>query len=318
MHPQTQGNTDPVEKIKKVPRHLSPIPIRKKYVPRGMDILYEDRDLVVIFKHSGLLSVKAHYEQDVTAHELLANYVRKGNSKSRLELFVVHRLDRETSGVMIFAKSYEVREKLTAQWPDVRKIYLAMVWGQIQQPSGIIESYLAEDENYKMYSVKDPEKGVLAITRYKVLSLSDKHSLLEIDLVTGKKNQIRVHLSEMGYPIVGDGKYGKRYGETMALHARSISFAHPVTGEPMFFEARVPAHMTAEFRRPRRDVVETVQGDSRNMDDLGNTHAKGEARKHSGPRGDSRKHSRNSGKYSGDSRKHSGESRRHPKASNRP
>ncbi|BBO69519.1 hypothetical protein DSCA_34490 [Desulfosarcina alkanivorans] len=225
----------------------SKIKIRTKYVPAGIKVLYEDRDIIVIDKSSGLLSVKAHYEAKKTAHHLLTNYVRKGNPKAKHNLFVVHRLDRGTSGVLVFAKSHEIREKFAAQWETVEKKYMAVVHGQLTEPKGIFKSYLAEGDDYKMQSVENPQDGDLAITRYRVIRSSKKHSLLEIDLLTGKKNQIRAHLSENGNPIVGDGKYGRRTKGRLALHALSIKFKHPFNDEEMTFETPVPGYFMTFF-----------------------------------------------------------------------
>jgi len=223
--------------------HINPptkIEIRKKFVPAGMKILYEDRDIIVIDKSSGLLTVKANYEEDKTAHQLLTNYVRKGNARATTELFVVHRLDRETSGLLVFAKTHAIREKFASQWKDVEKKYLALVQGTMPQKSGLIESYLADDEDYVVHSVDDPEKGKLAQTQYAVIKESSRFSLVEVTLLTGKKNQIRVHLSDKGFPLVGDTKYGSRMKGRLALHARSLKFKHPHTGEEMAFETKVP------------------------------------------------------------------------------
>ena len=214
--------------------------IRNKYVPRGMRLLYEDRDIIVINKHSGLLSVETETEQDKTAHALLTNYVRKGNPKARIDLFVVHRLDRDTSGVLIFAKSMKIREKFARQWKDVDKKYITLVYGHFRDKSAIIESYLAEGEDYKVRSVKNPQDGKFARTKYKVIKEGEDFSLLEIDLLTGKKNQIRVHLSEKGHPIYGDKKYGAPIKKRLALHALSIKFKHPFTNQEMFFQTEQP------------------------------------------------------------------------------
>jgi RluA family pseudouridine synthase len=228
----------------------SKIKIRKRFVPSGMSILYEDRDIIVIDKSVGLLSVSARYEDERTAQQLLTNYVRKGNAKARQELFAVHRLDRETSGVLIFAKSMAVREKFAEHWTEVRKRYLALVYGRLEQKSGVLESYLAEDENYVVRSVTDPSKGKLARTGYKVVKENDKFSLLEIELLTGRKNQIRVQLADLSHPVVGDIKYGKYARRTkgrLMLHAWSISFTNPVTGEDMRFEAKIPFEFSRHF-----------------------------------------------------------------------
>ena len=231
----------------------SKIKIRSKYVPKDIKILYEDRDIIVIDKSSGLLSVKAKYESEKTAHQLLINYIRKGNPKARGNLFAVHRLDRETSGVLIFAKSYDLREKFAAQWKDVEKKYLAIVHGNLTEKSGIIESYLAEGEDYMMRSVENSEEGKLARTKYKVIKESRLYSLVEIDLLTGKKNQIRVHLSGLGHPILGDIKYSEDPKGRLALHAFSIKFKHPFNDELMVFETKIPEYFSTYFKIPGDD-----------------------------------------------------------------
>ena len=228
----------------------SKIKIRTKYVPAGIKILYEDRDIIVIDKRSGLLSVKANYEAEKTAHHLLTNYVRKGNPKSKINLFVVHRLDRGTSGVLIFAKSFQIREKFATQWEQVEKKYIAVVHGILAEKSGIIESFLAEGDDYKMRSVENSKKGDLARTQYKVIKASKNYSLLEIQLLTGKKNQIRVHLSEKGHPIVGDKKYTQGAKGRLALHALSIRFKHPFTNQEMTFETKIPDYFLTYFTNP--------------------------------------------------------------------
>ena len=188
-------------------KKIKPVPARHK--PLGLTIIYEDMDVIVIDKSSGLLTVEANYERQNTAHNILTNYIRRGSSSSTKQLFVVHRLDRDTSGVLVFAKSERAWQNLKEQWGTVKKKYVAVVHGILTEKSGTITSYLAENDDYEVASVKDPEKGKLAITSYKVIKESKRFSLLEIDLLTGKKNQIRVHLFEKGYPIVNDDKYKK-------------------------------------------------------------------------------------------------------------
>ena len=216
----------------------------KRYQPRGLSILYEDRDILVVDKASGLLTVSNEKVRDNTAYYLLNEYVRKGNQKSRHRVFIVHRLDRDTSGVIVFSKNENAKRYLQEEWQEFQKKYYALVHGTLPEKEGVITSYLAETRVYKMYSVADPEKGKLAKTGYKVLRESTKYSLLEIDLLTGRKNQIRVHLSEKGCPVVGDRKYGgKEKGiKRLALHAASITILHPHTREKMTFKAEVPAY----------------------------------------------------------------------------
>ena len=216
----------------------------KRFQPSGLSILYEDHDILVVDKRSGLLTVSNEKVKENTAYFLLTKYVRKGNQKSKNRIFIVHRLDRDASGVIVFAKNENAKRYLQAEWQGFKKIYYAIVHGTLPKKEGIITSYLAENRAHKMYSVNDPKKGKLAKTGYKVLRESKKYSLLEIDLLTGRKNQIRVHFSEKGCPIAGDKIYGeKKKGiKRLTLHAASITISHPYTKEEMTFEAKVPAY----------------------------------------------------------------------------
>lgn len=228
---------------------IKPVPARHR--PRGLTILYEDLDVIVIDKSSGLLTVEANYEKQNTAHNILTTYIRRGSSSSTKQVFVVHRLDRETSGVLVFAKSFNAQQSLKQQWGTVKKTYLAVVHGLLTEKSGTITSYLAENEDYEVSSVKDPEKGKLAITSYKVIRESKRLSLLEIDLLTGKKNQIRVHFFEKGHTVVNDDKYtrDRRIGGRLALHSQSLTFNHPHSGRRMTFEAKIPDYFNELMAR---------------------------------------------------------------------
>jgi tRNA pseudouridine32 synthase/23S rRNA pseudouridine746 synthase/23S rRNA pseudouridine1911/1915/1917 synthase len=239
----------------------------KGHLPRGLEILYEDDCLIVIDKPAGLLTVGTASNKTKTAYYVLTDYVRKGCAKSRNRIFIVHRLDQWTSGVLIFAKSEEVKMRLQEQWKDTQKKYLAIVHGRLLQKEGIITSYLAENKAFVVYSTKDPAKGKLSHTAYKVIKetggsspvrnkasmmpdgcqrqpVSNGMSMLEINLLTGRKNQIRVHLADIGHPVAGDRKYGKADDglKRLALHAKSISFKHPTTGRLMTFESKIPSY----------------------------------------------------------------------------
>ncbi len=213
-----------------------------KHLPRGLEILYEDKDLLVVNKPAGLLTVGTPTNKTRTVYHILTDYVQKGNRKSRNRIFVVHRLDQWTSGVLIFAKSEEVKLQLQDRWKDTKKKYVAVVYGHLSPKDGIITSYLAENKAYVVYSTTDAAKGKLAHTVYKVLKETEQFSLLEITLLTGRKNQIRVHMADKGHPIVGDRKYGKTNDEysRLSLHSKSISFEHPTSGKQMSFETKVP------------------------------------------------------------------------------
>lgn len=216
----------------------------KRYQPKGLTILYEDHDILVVDKMSGLLTVSTEKVRENTAYYLLNTYVRKGNQKSRNRVFIVHRLDRDTSGIIIFAKNENTKRYLQDEWHGFKKKYYAVVHGTLSKKEGFISSYLAENRAHKMYSVDDPEKGKLSKTGFKVLRESKKYSLLEIDLLTGRKNQIRVHFSEKGFPIAGDKMYGEKSKgiKRLTLHAASLTILHPDTKEKMTFETMVPAY----------------------------------------------------------------------------
>lgn len=179
-----------------------------------------------------------------TAYFILTDYIRKGYSKSRNRIFIVHRLDRETSGILVFAKSEEAKLCLQSQWKETQKKYLAVVHGKCEKRSETITTYLAENKAYSVYSTSDTRKGRLSHTAYKVLKETKDFALLEVDLLTGRKHQIRVHLAGIGHPVVGDQKYGKgnKAHKRLALHARSISFRHPFSGKQLTFETKVPVY----------------------------------------------------------------------------
>jgi len=216
----------------------------KRYQPKGLSILYEDREILVVDKMNGLLTVRNDKVRENTAYYLLNTYVRKGNQKSRNRVFIVHRLDRDTSGIIIFAKNENAKRYLQENWQGYEKKYYAVVHGTLPMKKGVLISYLAENSAHKMYSVDDPKKGKLAKTGYKVLRKSKMYSLLEVDLLTGRKNQIRVHFSEKGCPVAGDKKYGeKKKGiKRLTLHAASITIVHPYTKRKMTFKTKIPAY----------------------------------------------------------------------------
>ena len=207
----------------------------------GLALIYEDRDIIVVDKPAGLLTISTEREKSRTAYFILTDYVRKGVAKSRNRVFIVHRLDRETSGILIFAKNEEAKFRLQSLWQDTKKRYLAVVHGRCEKQAETITTYLAENQAYGVYTTRDPRKGKLSHTAYKVLKQTKDYSLLEIALLTGRKHQIRVHLAGIGHPVVGDDRYGKEHKrQRLALHAYSISFKHPFSGEPLTFETKVP------------------------------------------------------------------------------
>ena len=222
-------------------------PIRGEFSPRSIfkmksrlpfPILYEDRDVIVIDKPAGMLTTHTRAKESNTAEEWLNDYVRKGQVKSRLHVWLVHRLDRETSGVMMFAKSEAVAEAFRANWNELtEKTYIARVEGELGGEEGVFESYLRDDEKtMKVRSVKS-EFGKYAKTEWKKLSTEDGTTLVEVNLKSGRKNQIRVHFSEAGHPVVGDLKYGGQKASRLYLHSACLRFRHPHTGKWMEFKS---------------------------------------------------------------------------------
>ena len=213
-------------------------------------IIYEDEDLIVINKPAGLLSVGAGDGNLVSAYRLLTDYVRESNPKGRI--FVVHRLDRDTSGVLLFAKNERMKLALQDNWGDLvaKRCYVAVVEGVLDEKSGRIRSWLKETKTLMMYSSKKAGDGLEAITNYRVTNETADYSLLDLELETGRKNQIRVHMKEMGHSVAGDRKYGaltdplKRLG----LHAYKLELTHPFSGKMMHFEAKVPKSFKKLFQ----------------------------------------------------------------------
>ncbi len=217
---------------------------------RDLKIIYEDAQIIVVDKPAGLLSMASDKEKVYTAYHQLTDYVRENNPDHRI--FIVHRLDRDTSGVMLYAKDERVKHLLQEAWKDilVDRAYIAVVQGQVKEQEGTIKSWLKETKTRLMYSSSTPGDGQEAVTHYKVLHKTSKYSLLEIRLETGRKNQIRVHMKDMGHSILGDKKYGSTSNPIgrLGLHAHILAFNHPVSGELMRFETEVPIKFARLFR----------------------------------------------------------------------
>ncbi|OZI06772.1 RNA pseudouridine synthase [Siphonobacter sp. BAB-5385] len=216
-------------------------PEERKY--DGLKIVFEDEHLIVIEKEAGLLSMATEKEKRRTAYHLLSEHVKA--KKPGNKIFIIHRLDRETSGLMMFAKSEAIQKKVQESWQSTTKerIYLALVAGVLRQSAGVINTNLVESEKSMMvYVTQNPERGQTAVTHYETLQKNARFSLLKVQLETGRKNQIRVHLQSIGHPIVGDKKYESRHDpiHRLGLHAWVLAFQHPVTGEQLRFETAIP------------------------------------------------------------------------------
>lgn len=211
---------------------------RRKFIDRDAEVLFEDEHIIVIDKPAGLLSVATDTGEQLSLHKILK---RRRNNNERV--FPVHRLDRETSGVLVFAYTQEAREKLKARFArhDIDREYAAVVHGKVEASKGMWQSYLIEDANYFVKSTRSSE-GRLAITHFSTLAVKGDYTLLHLKLETGKKNQIRVHATEAGHPIAGDKKYGLKHDqvERLCLHAFRLGFLHPITQKPMVFTSAIP------------------------------------------------------------------------------
>jgi 23S rRNA pseudouridine1911/1915/1917 synthase len=216
---------------------------------QGIKIIHEDKDLIVIEKEAGILSIATENKKQVTAYNMLSAYVkRQGNHH---KIFVVHRLDRDTSGIMMYARNKKVQEDLQRNWHRMvlERTYLAVVSGIPKKNKDTITSYLKENRALTMYSTNDTDQGQLAITHYETLKHSQYFALLKVNPETGRKNQIRVHLKDIEHPIVGDKKYGSIINpiNRLGLHAWVLSFIHPVTKAHLRFESNIPNKFSKLF-----------------------------------------------------------------------
>lgn len=211
-------------------------------LPPGLAILHEDDDLVVVLKAHGLLTVATERERETTTQAYLNDYLKQ---KGEERIHVVHRLDRETSGVLVFAKNFETREALKEQFAahSVDRVYVAIIEGELDPREGTFRSHLRERRDLRMESVKAHPEAKLAVTHYRTIQTKGGYSMLEITLETGRKNQIRTHLSEAGHPVIGDRLYGSTSNPIgrLGLHAKLLGFDHPNTGKHLVFTAPIPA-----------------------------------------------------------------------------
>lgn len=213
-----------------------------------IDILYEDNNLLAINKPSGLLTISTEKEKNRTLYHYVSSYVKERNKSNKI--FIVNRLDKDTSGIVLFTKDENTKKLLQNNWDDLVSIrkYIAIVHG-ITDESGVIKSYLNENSEYMVYSTSD-KKGKLAITEYKKIKSNNKYSMLEINLKTGRKNQIRVHMKDINHPVLGDSKYGTRdKGKRLFLHSTCLEFKNPINEKVIKIISRLPKEFEIELRR---------------------------------------------------------------------
>jgi len=219
----------------------------------GVEILFEDDHVIVIAKDTGLLSMGTDKEQEKTAYNILKEHVKISDPANKI--FIVHRLDRDTSGVMMFAKTAEAQQIMQSNWKKLvqERTYVALVEGKIQKDSETLISWLKENKALVTYSSPTDNGGQKAVTHYKVLRRSKGYSLAEVKIATGRKNQIRIHMKELGHPIIGDKKYGASGSpiKRLGLHALVLAFKHPITNEILRFETRIPKKFTDLFKHAK-------------------------------------------------------------------
>lgn len=207
-----------------------------------LDIMYEDNDLIVINKREGLLSISTEKEKEETAYHYVMKYLKKKEPSSRI--FVIHRLDSETSGILMFAKNERIKLAFQDNWNELVTIrgYYAVVEGNVKEPTGTIKSWLKETKTLLVYSSSKVGDGLEAITHYTTLKSTNEYSLLDIKIDTGRRNQIRVHMKDIGHCVVGDKKYGAKENpiKRVALHSYLIEFQHPFTKQTIHFQLDMP------------------------------------------------------------------------------
>lgn len=219
---------------------------------KGIEVIFEDDEIVAIDKSEGLLSMGTDKEKEKTAYNIVRNYIKSKDPKGKV--FIVHRLDRGTSGVMIFAKNPEIQQKLQSKWFEIVKErkYVAVVEGKVEKDKDTIISYLKENSAMVIYSSpKKIDGSKKAITHYEVLNRSKGYTLIEANIETGRKNQIRVHMQSIGNSVAGDKKYGAKTNplKRLSLHARTIIFTHPTTGKEIALNTKIPKKFNGMFKK---------------------------------------------------------------------
>ena len=209
---------------------------------KKLDIIYEDKDIIVVNKPAGLLTVSTEKEKERTLFKEVSEYVKKSNPK--IKVFIIHRLDRDTSGIVIFAKNQNIKYMYQNSWDKLvlKRGYVAVVQGVLKEKKGRIKNYLKETKTLMVYSVNNKNEGKLAITDYSVVKENSCYSMLDIDIKTGRKNQIRVHMKDLGTPILGDKKYGNKKTpfNRLFLHANQLIIINPKNNKKIEFVSDIP------------------------------------------------------------------------------
>lgn len=231
---------------------------KKEFHSALLKIVYEDAYILVIDKREGLLSIATDTQKERTAHSILNEYVQRSGKQHRV--YIVHRLDKDTSGLMLFAKSEKTKFTLQDYWEEIVKDrrYIAALSGEIEKDFGTVTSWLKDNKMYVTYSSMSNNGGDKAITHYKTIKRANGYSLVELELETGRKNQIRVHMQDMNHPVLGDIKYGNGSDPIgrLALHAFKLCFYHPITGDLMEFETPYPSSFKSLFVKQKTINVE--------------------------------------------------------------
>lgn len=217
---------------------------------KKLDIIYEDKGIIVVNKEHHLLTVSNEKEKEHTLYHEVSDYLKKKNPKNKV--FIIHRLDKDTSGVILFAKNQNIKRLYQDNWNNLvkKRGYIAIVEGVVKEKKGTIKSYLVENSTQLVYTTKDTKLGKLAITNYEVIQNNKEYSLVNIEIITGRKNQIRVHMKEFGHPIIGDKKYDSRKNpiRRLGLHANILIIKNPITKKDMEFKAKIPKQFNSIFK----------------------------------------------------------------------
>jgi 23S rRNA pseudouridine1911/1915/1917 synthase len=231
-------------------------PQEQKQPRHGVEIVFEDDDIIIVNKPAGLLTIATDKEKRKTAYAVLSSHVKQADPEAKI--FIIHRLDRETSGLLMFAKSEQIKQQIQKSWDATirQRTYVAVVSGRMEQMQGKVVSWLTESSALKVYSSQNPQQGRKAVTNYRVKDRNNSYSLLEVNLDTGRKHQIRVHLQDLGHPVIGDKKYGSGDNPIgrLGLHARVLAFSHPRTGNLCRFSSEIPPAFSKLFANKKSEM----------------------------------------------------------------